>query len=92
MSQINKTGYTTLALLGESDYENDSTTNSNTNYVDFYFNDEATSSRRPKLTVTYSAGASGPAKLKTHDTVTKSAIKSIDGILIAKVKSLDTIV
>lgn len=57
LTQISKTGYTMTQLLGESDYENDSTTNSAGNYVDFYYNEESTSTRRPKLSVTYTAGA-----------------------------------
>ena len=57
LTQINLTGYTTLMLIGESDYENDSTTNSATNYVDFWFNEAATSGYRPKLTVTYTVSA-----------------------------------
>lgn len=37
------------------------------------------------------AGASGPASLKTRDTIAKASIKTIDGIAIASVKTLDTI-
>lgn len=61
LTQISLTGYTTLALLGESDYENDMSTNSATNYVDFWFNEAATAGYRPKLTVTYTTGGGSPA-------------------------------
>ncbi len=37
------------------------------------------------------AAASGPASLKTRDTIAKASVKTIDGIAIASVKSIDTI-
>jgi hypothetical protein len=37
------------------------------------------------------AAASGPAKLKTRDTIAKASVKTIDGIAIASVKTIDTI-
>jgi hypothetical protein len=39
----------------------------------------------------YAAAASGPAKLKTRDTIAKASVKTIDGIAIASVKTADTI-
>ena len=40
----------------------------------------------------YAAASSGPAKLKTWNTVTKANIKTLDTVTIAKLKTLDTIV
>ncbi len=41
--------------------------------------------------IPYAATASGPASLKTRDTIAKASVKTIDGIAIASVKSINTI-
>lgn len=52
----------------------------NSSYTYYYFAAKETSA------------ASGPAKLKTHDTVTAAKIKTLDTSTIAKLKTVDTIV
>jgi len=41
--------------------------------------------------IPYAAAASGPASLKTRDTIAKASVKTIDSIAIASVKTIDTI-
>lgn len=48
--------------------------------------------RRPRLVVTYTASAAGPAKLKTWNGLATAKIKTINGLAIAKVKTINGLV
>jgi len=54
-----------------------------------YYDYEGGSANAPKLTITYTASASGPANLKTFDGLAKASVKTINGLAIASVKSVD---
>lgn len=58
--------------------------------VEAYNADNAGTTNDPKLVITYTPGASGPANLKTYNTNVKANIKTINTNAIANVKTLDT--
>lgn len=89
IATISKTGVTKFGTRNAKDISNTSPTS--TGYTTIRFADYTGTSTDPKLAVTHAAAASGPAKLKTRDTIAKASVKTIDGIAIASVKTIDTI-
>ena len=93
LSAISKTGITKLGFRIESDRTNTAPTGdifySGVKRVFGYFYTN-NASVDPKLEITYTVPASGPANLKSYNTNLKANIKSINTNLIANVKSLDT--
>lgn len=86
---ISKTGTTKLGLRTSGDVSNTAPTGANTAGV--YFADQTGTTNDPKLVVTHSASASGPANLKTRNTTAKASIKTINSTAIANVKTINTI-
>lgn len=90
IGNINKTGRTSFGWRFSSDFDNSAPSWVSTNYDYWVMTQHDSGSNAPKLFVTHSAGASGPANLKSLDTNLTANIKSINTNLIANVKSLDT--
>ena len=87
-ANTSKTGYTSL-ILSEADFAADvaPTTNHSGSWVK-----ASGGANDPRLTVTYTMPATGPANLESLNTNLAANIKSINTNLIANVKSVNTVV
>jgi hypothetical protein len=80
---ISKTGVSKLGLVGAEDWDNSAPAGNK--YTQLRTAEYAGTTNDPKLVVTHAASASGPASLKTWDTIAKASVKTRNGIAIASV-------
>lgn len=91
IANISDTAVSKFGVLMDMDFDNtDGWENNKESGVNFYQADQADTTSDPKLVITYSVTASGPATLKTLDTVALASIKTVNGVAIASVKTIDT--
>lgn len=89
LTKINKAGYTKVGIVGTEGITG-TDPGSSGNQGALQLNHSESASNDPYYEVTYTAGASGPANLKSLDTNLKANIKSYNTNLIANIKSIDT--
>jgi len=90
LGAISKTGVTKLGQRPSNDFS-DSTAPTNRHYSYGSSAEVAGTTQDPKLVVTHAASASGPASLKTWNTVAKASVKTRNGVALASIKSANTI-
>jgi len=94
LGTVDATGISYFAFREGHDINDVAPAGTNTTRITAHSADNTTGiSVSPRLEVSHSsAGSSGPANLKTLDTVAKASIKTINGVAIASVKTFNTVV